>query len=171
MGCWEDSKRKYVKVPRVTCTSSLQKAAVIMTCRNQPCPQAAWQTAPKDPLDHMQDTCFLKTPDIDFHGVCCVARWMLQHSPTESASYRAAAFFFFPYLFYVLVKVCMYSVQEVNLFKVIHPVFLKKVFWYIYLFLGFICGMQWDSFAWLQVSLDFMSTTFQNKPNFTQTFS
>ena len=61
------------KLSRVTCTGSLQKAAVIMTCRNQPCPQDAWQTAPKGPLDHMPDTCFLKTPDIDFYGVCCIA--------------------------------------------------------------------------------------------------
>ena len=62
------------KLSRVTCTGSLQKAAVIMTCRNQPCPQDAWQTAPKGPLDHMQDTRFWKTPDIDFHGVYCIAR-------------------------------------------------------------------------------------------------
>ena len=61
------------KLSRVTCIGSLQKAAVIMTCRNQHSPQAAWQTAAKGPLDHMQDTAFLKTPDKGFHVVCCVA--------------------------------------------------------------------------------------------------
>lgn len=152
MGCWEDSKRKYVKVPRVTCTSSLQKAAVIMTCRNQPCPQAAWQTAPKDPLDHMQDTCFLKTPDIDFHGVCCVARWMLQHSPTESASYRAAAFFFFP-LPVLCFSQSMYVQCSRGELVQSHPPCISKESLLIYLFVSWV--YLWDAVGLLCLTASF----------------
>ena len=106
--------------------------------------------------------------------------WCLLRSSVNAPTFthwisllQGSCFFFFPLPVLCFSQSMYVQCSRAELVQS-HPPCISKESLLIYLFVSwvcFICGMQWDSFAWLQVSLDFMSTAFQNKPNFTQTFS